>query len=127
MAIPVRGPLPKPAAPTPLPGLTKGLMRVALGSGDSPPAAVPSVQRYPAAVGPLGPALGIASAPRAQGAQPGLADSRLRLVQFLKAGRGKRSPQVQQQLQALQGGGRQLGPLFQGWQPELVRQLLAGA
>lgn len=125
MAIPIRGPLPKPAAPTPVPGLTKGLMRVANSFGPTPPTAVPSVQRYPAAVGPLGP-FGIPSVPTAQGAGPGLTDNRLRLIQFLKSAR-KPSAQTAQILQQLQGGGRPQGPLFQGFQPELVRQLLAGA
>lgn len=126
MAIPVRGPLPKPAPPTPVPGLTKGLMRVANSFGQPPPGAVPPVQRYPAAVGPLGQASGIQPVPAPQGAAPGLADSRLRLIQFLKSSR-KPSPQVAQMLQQLQGGGRPQGPLYQGFQTELVRTLLRGA
>ncbi len=126
MAIPVRGPIPKPARPTPVPGLTRGLMRVANSFGDTPPVAVPSVQRYPAAVGPIGRAPGIQPVPTPQGAAPGLTDSRLRLIQFLKSAR-KPTPQAVQMLRQLQGGGRPQGPLYQGFQPELVRQLLAGA
>lgn len=126
MSIPVRGPLPKPTPPTPVPGLTRGLMRVANSYGDTAPPPVPTVQRYPAAVGPMGQALGIQPVPTPQGAATGLTDNRLRLVQFLKAAR-KQTPQSALLLRQLQGGGAPQGPLFQGYQTELVRTLLAGA
>jgi hypothetical protein len=101
-------------------------MRVANSMGSSPAANVPSVQRYPGSVGPQGTARSVPNAPQPQGASPGLADSRLRLIQFLKQSK-KPSAQQQQMLQQLQGGGKPQGPLYQGWQPELVRSLLQGA
>lgn len=125
MAVPIRGPIPKPAAPTPVPGLTKGLMRVARSVGEDSPTSVPNVQRYPGVVGPFAGARSVPPVPVPQGAEPGLADSRLRLIQFLKASK-KRGPEQAQQLRALQGGGKPQGPLYQGWQSELVRSLLQG-
>lgn len=101
-------------------------MRVSTDRGDEPPAPVPSVQRYPSAVGPLGRAQGIPPVPYAQGANPGLADSRLRLIQFLKSAR-KPSAQSAEILQRLQGGGKPQGPMYQGYLTELVRNLLQGA
>ena len=101
-------------------------MRVARSAGQTAPPSVPAVQRYPSVVGPQGSAKSVPPTPAPQGAQPGLADSRLRLIQFLKASK-KRGPEQTQQLRALQGGGKPIGPLYQGWQSELVRNLLQGA
>jgi len=127
MAIPLGGArLAKPAQPTPVPGLTKGLMRVAISTGFPSPQAVQSVPSYPYAIGPLGRTEGIQPVPQPQGAEPGQGGARGRLIQFLRQSK-QPSPQVTQMLQQLQGGGRPRGPLYQGWQAELVRTLLRGS
>jgi len=122
--IPIRGPIPKPTAPTAPPGLTKGMAKIATDRGgrrdlrtSNPPDRVQGVGAWN---------------PYNQGQVPGVPqigfvkDQRARLVQFLKS---QRKPQGIDALvlQALQGGGRPQGPAYKGYLTQLLRTLLGGA
>lgn len=129
--IPIRDPRGvEVTSPTPLPGLTKGMAKIATSKGGRDDIAqvggVPRVARYAPTIGPPGQVGGILPTPRVPGpyARQG---QRERFLAWVKTGR-KQSGEgsYDQLLQAIQGGGRPAGPLAQGYISQLARTLMEG-
>lgn len=120
----------KPTAPTAPPGLTKGMARISWDQGGrrdiTEPPMVPKVAGYPATVGPPGQLGGILPTPQVPGAAGGQ-DQRARFLAWMKTG-AKRPAGTPYDalLQSVQGGGRPLGPAYQGYISQLARALLEG-
>jgi hypothetical protein len=125
MAVPLRGPVAAVARPQPVAGLSKGMLRVA-GAPPTLPRGIPSVQRYARQVGPFTAGYGLPAVPAPLGAGGDEGAARARLVQWLRTQR-KPSAETLQVLAGLIGGPTPRGPMFQGYLPELLRILLAGA
>ena len=121
-----------PTPPTPLPGLTKGMARLSWSKGerddiqDHP--RVPRVPGYAATIGPPGQLGGILGTPPVPGAG-GRGGQRQRFLDYVKSGKRPTKGQgtdYDQLLQAAQGGGKPMGPAYQGYVSQLVRTLIEG-
>jgi hypothetical protein len=132
--IPIRRPASmaaKPTAPTAPPGLTTGMARLSWSKGQrddiNRPGAVPRVPGYAATIGPPGQLGGILGTPRVPGTSSGGAQ-RQRFLDWMKTGRRARAAGTgyDQLLQAVQGGGRPMGPGMQGYLSQLARTLMEG-
>jgi hypothetical protein len=130
--IPIRRPQGiKPTPVTPLPGLTKGMARLRWTKGErkdiSPQAgAVPRVPGYAPTIGPPGQLGGILPTPRVPGIG-GRGGQRERFLAWVKTGAKRPAgTDYDQLLQAAQGGGRPMGPAYQGYISQLTRTLIEG-
>ena len=116
--------------PTPLPGLTKGMAKIAVDKGgrtDIPTVGkVPRVAGYGATIGPPGQMGGILPTPRVPGVY-GRQGQRERFLAWVKSGKRQvGSGSYDQLLQAVQGGGRPMGPAYAGYINQLARTLMEG-
>lgn len=131
--IPIRRPQGvKPTPVTPLPGLTKGMARLSWSKGERDDIAraqpVPRVASYAPTIGPPGQLGGILPTPIVPG-PGGRAGQRQRFLEYVKSGRRPTNPKgtgYDQLLQAAQGGGRPMGPAYQGYINQLTQTLIEG-